>query len=207
MDRERLIQRLQWQLDFIARSVQAMDDGCSHEALRIATALRVLFHGKVKGSNGPVLKHLGCGDILLHSTCNALTPGAPRPFATDIGIPGRRLPFRMLADFPFTAVPLDEWWTQVVCIRGALEVTRADLILNAAEKDGGAHVDLTTKEIYDLPNVGWSRVVRAGDGVETEQQVELYQFDYLYRFGCEVLYSEALLDLADVTVHDEQDTP
>jgi hypothetical protein len=47
-----------------------------------------------------------------------------------------------LGDAPATrVVPIDEWLAQEVFIRGDLRLTRKAVILTAANRDGGAHVD------------------------------------------------------------------
>ena len=45
----------------------------------------------------------------------------------------------MMPNYPKT---FEEWWTQETVYRfGAFRIKRQDLVLHAANKDGGAHVD------------------------------------------------------------------
>jgi hypothetical protein len=46
------------------------------------------------------------------------------------------------------SIPVREWWEQVVQKVNEHDITRKDLILVAADKDGGAHVDKNLTPAY-----------------------------------------------------------
>jgi len=55
--------RLREQLEFVSRSAEAFDEGHKQEAVRIATALRVIFHDTKYSTS--LVKHLNGGSILI----------------------------------------------------------------------------------------------------------------------------------------------
>lgn len=46
-------------------------------------------------------------------------------------------------------LPVSAWWNQIVYIAGPVRCTRKDLVLAAADKDGGAHVDKALTPEYE----------------------------------------------------------
>jgi hypothetical protein len=161
--------KLAEQLDFIRASAQAYDQGKTHEAVRIATSLRVLFHDTDNSKS--LCRHLGKSHLMLASTMER-DPGTGDMFLGLIG---------MKAQFPITIskvqgglkiemkqgdglmrchplganmkwffVNYDQWWRKQVVFRNrSLNACRRDVILSAANKDGGAHVDAKYDAKYD----------------------------------------------------------
>lgn len=93
-------------------------------------------------------------------------------------------------------LPISEWWGQVVYIAGAVRATRKSLVLAAANKDGGAHVDSAlSKEYQVLMNtgeMGWFHY-QAEDG--PFRPIMDSHLMYLRQMGFELLNSPQLLDL------------
>src|ERR1700733_2280989 len=139
-----LKEHLKRQLDFLSRSCDAFDHGFQDEAVRIATSLRVLLHDTARSTS--LLRLLGAKDrIRLLSTVDYISENAV--FADQAGF------IRISGDGTATVVPKLEmarvknlmavktWWNQVFYVRNQFRITRKDVILAAANKDGGAHVD------------------------------------------------------------------
>jgi hypothetical protein len=140
------------QLRFLERSCEAYDAGYTDESLRIATSIRVLVHDTRNSTS--LLKHLGATNIQLSSTVE----GAPIPGSVMLSAMGRLTlttagaiwKAAITADSIKTQLPVSDWWTQIVYIFGALQLSREKLVLHAANKDGGAHVDKTLTPEYEV---------------------------------------------------------
>src|SRR5262245_44528237 len=114
------------------------------EGLRIAVSLRVLFHDTSASTS--LLTHLG-----IRPTTKVLTtfdPGYTEnkqsglisiavPFWVDSS--GARTP-PLGDDGRHDFIPATEWWDEVV-MATSHKFSRKDIILAAANQDGGAHVD------------------------------------------------------------------
>lgn len=145
------------QLGFIDRSCQAFDAGYKDEALRIAVSLRVLFHDTAKSVS--LMTHLGGHPLKLLSSVRRVSLG-PNVAAFDGvtrwtgGGPRARL-----GDGGQTEeMPFDEWWNQVLYIpRRGVRINRRNLVLTAANKDGGAHVDSSLTPEYEALLGMWMR--------------------------------------------------
>ncbi len=94
-------------------------------------------------------------------------------------------------------VPISEWWNQVVFISGKTEATRKSLVLTAADRDGGAHVDTKlTMEYETLMTTGergWFHYQGEDGAFQPVMDAHLM---YIRQMGFEVLNSPELLDLA-----------
>jgi hypothetical protein len=144
----RLIAKLKEQLQFIRRSCEAFDGGVESEAIRIATALRVIFH--TSKTSTPLVALLGIdGERMLSSSRGwgnwqdylklEMNLNSPEPI--------RCLP---LLGSPLKELPIAVWWNkESVFTYHAQNYTRRKIILSAADKDGGAHVDEKLEEYYE----------------------------------------------------------
>jgi hypothetical protein len=47
-----------------------------------------------------------------------------------------------------TYMPFSKWWTEIIYIQDAIEISRKSLVLSAANQDGGAHVDHELDDSY-----------------------------------------------------------
>jgi hypothetical protein len=201
MNKIALIDQLRRQLNFIITSCHAYDAGHRAEAVRIALAARVLFYD-TKNSRSLLIGHLGFANIKLRSTAVELVG----PSANAIGFIGPELDtcgFRPFRDDGSRDEQIDvsTWWNiePILKLRNAQEfVTRRDLVLAAANKDGGAHVDSVRPKEYDR--------LEAGLGIQAEVgypngERKLITFRYanlaaLRQVGHEILTSEELIKLA-----------
>lgn len=145
----RLAEKLQEQLRFIQRSCAAFDQGAEEEAIRIATSLRVIFHNT--NSSTSIVSHLGLsGKKILSSSrgygnwqdflSQQINLSSPQPI--------RMLP--LLGD-KFIELSMKDWWhTESVFVHDAQKYTRRKIVLSAANKDGGAHVDEKLERYYEV---------------------------------------------------------
>jgi hypothetical protein len=90
-----------------------------------------------------------------------------------------------------------EWWSQVVYVYGPVEATRKSLVLGAANKDGGAHVDTKLTKEYESLMMGglrgWFHYSPTSDGRFQPAMNE--HFLYIRQMGFELLNSPELLAL------------
>jgi hypothetical protein len=184
--------QLRRQIGFLNRSCAAYDSGHQEEALRIAVSLRVLFHDTQKSVS--LLTHLGAkGSVRVLSTFEPgyrqdAKSGLIAVFAPMWLEPTgeRTVPLDdvMRRDF----IPAAEWWSEVImCIKEKL--TRGDIVLTAANQDGGAHVDAapSKKAIEIIEGVGTFTSI--SQGRVTRRVLDNHHFPLLRQFAHEVLSS------------------
>jgi hypothetical protein len=158
-------EQLRRQILFIENSCRIYDQGHAEEAIRIAVALRVLFHDTPNSKS--ILHHLGSKSIFLLSTADLAKHSSeynlalvqPLVKVTD-----------SLTEQTMSCImtpPLDDprrrelvlfqtWWRKelIVQLENNENMNRRDLILAAANKDGGAHVDEELHPTYDKLRLG-----------------------------------------------------
>ena len=149
------------QLGALQRLVQDFDNGYFKEARRLAVILRVLFHSRKDPS---LLKRLGREAIDLVDTSPPLDPDNLLSFHGLVSLRFKDgvwsyVP-KLDSDSPLQKTPLHSWWKGVVFSdTKKRKLTRADIVLTAANQDGGAHVDGNVREDYaDLlseNSLGW----------------------------------------------------
>jgi hypothetical protein len=159
--RNSLSDRLGEHLELMRVLCECYDRGDEIVALSIATAIRVLVHD-TDSSTSP-LKHLGRKDRRYLST-NFRDPaqrvhlGLVRRI--NVGVNdgnGGEAKYWPLCDelyFPsptehFSLLAFDDWWKEPVFENAKCNLTRKDLVLIMANKDGGAHFDIEIDERYD----------------------------------------------------------
>jgi hypothetical protein len=145
----RLIEKLQEQLRFIQRSCAAFDKGAEEESLRIATSLRVIFHDTNLSTS--IISHLSLSGKKMLSSSRG--QGDWRDFlAHQINLSSPE-PIKMLplVGSQFIELSIDDWWrNEAVFIHNAQKYSRRKIILSAANKDGGAHVDDKLEKYYEV---------------------------------------------------------
>jgi hypothetical protein len=194
-------QKLREQLGFLQRSCRAFDAGCHDEAIRISQCIRVLIHDTRNQTS--LLTHLNAKNINLLSTCldiaskmqrgvgkmqifNGMGRFGPSPEGTRY--------YPKLDGNPFTRhqARVGDWWAETVFVLDPNTwVSRRDVVLNAADKDGGAHVDAALTPMYQ-------RLVDGGDlgfyvdehGEETP--ITGHHYVALRQMGYELLNSSEL---------------
>ena len=200
--------RLTQQLRFLDLSCQAYDAGYLDEAIRIAAVLRVLFHTTSKSAS--LLDQLGQTAIELLSTCTIGPLPEPPPGMKQVRLSFGLAPIEFgpegIAYVPPLGeahkkrfVPLIEWWREVVfCLIPETTVTRRDVVLGAANKEGGAHVDPTLTPKYEalISQTLWRYSRRSGNSLE-EGELSGSRFAALRQMGYEVLNSPAVIALGE----------
>lgn len=94
-------------------------------------------------------------------------------------------------------LPVEEWWTQTITTLGE-PLTRENLVLFAANKDGGAHVNAVLDPKYKRAMEPVLRNGRRGQPMEiTEQPVSDTHLVYLRQIAQELSHSLELLKLME----------
>jgi hypothetical protein len=191
---------LQRQLRFLENSCASFDTGHSDEAIRVAVVARVLVHDTARSTS--LLAHLGRTDIRLLSTTRGLPVGKTPVFfdgitttrASEAGVTVLpKLENGSCAD----QLPVSDWWSQAVVMVDGVTATRKHLVLAAANKDGGAHVDATLTPEYELLAADGSLGhLESVDRVVAEPIKEAHLMA-LRQIGYELLHSPELLALAE----------
>ena len=183
---------LRRQIGFLERSCAAYNSGHQEEALRIAVSLRVLFHDTQKSVS--LLTHIGVkGSVHVLST---FEPGYREDAKS--GLISVFTPMWLENTGERTAplgdvmrrdlIPAAEWWSEVImCMKEKL--SRADIILAAANQDGGSHVDavLGKKAMEIIEGLGTFTSV--SQGRVTRRVLDNHHFPLLRQFAYEVLSS------------------
>lgn len=192
-----LKEQLQNQIYFIGASCNAYDQGQEIEAIRIAVALRILFHDTRNQTS--LLTQLGARAVRILSTVPRMPPGAV--FFSGMGR------MRLSKTTPTIGpqlgdgstkllMPREDWWQQVVVLVGSVKASRKDIALGAANKDGGAHVDPKMGKNYEMLRHGlWARVYHEGQEIVSSEQIQRTQLLCLRQMGYEVLNSSELVAL------------
>jgi hypothetical protein len=190
------------QLHFLSASCRSFDEGFHDEAIRIAQCIRVLMHDT--RNQRSLLRHLNSKSIMLTSSCldirRRIQPGQRALFFNGMAlfgvVDGAGIYQPKLANGFNYELSVEEWWQQSIFILDAQTwVSRSDVVLAAADKDGGAHVDARLTPEYE-------RLIKGGDlgyfidehGNETP--LDGNHFVALRQMGWELLNSPALLALA-----------
>ncbi len=138
------------QLGALQRSAQLFDDGYQLEARRMAVTLRIMLHSSKYPS---LLKQLGRDEMDFVDS--------PQPFDQDNLLSFHGLVSLMFGDgevsyaakldteLPVVPTPFVRWWEGIVFADGqSRQMSRADIVLTAADQDGGAHVDGALRADY-----------------------------------------------------------
>ena len=182
--------QLKRQLDFLTRSCELYDSGHHEEAIRIAVTLRVLFHDTKSSTS--LLTHLGIKDsVSVLSTF--FVAEEPPPGELLISIPmfvtpeGVKPPLEETERKDF--IPVTQWWTEII-MRQDSNIARRDVILGAADQDGGAHVDANPSEktLELIQGIGTFEQSIGGRVIRREV-LDNHHFHLIRQFGYEVLNS------------------
>jgi hypothetical protein len=189
------------QLNFIISSCRLYDEGRIEEALRIAVAARVLFHN-TQQSKAIIGGHIDAKGLKLISTTMFKPGGSLREshFLGFIGMYPSFGCFKAMLDDVKRKEKIDwqQWWSvePIMALNKAQEsITRRQLILACANKDGGAHVDTVKPDEYErLENGLGFEVVVTFKGKSQPERVKLRYANLaaLRQIGHEILSSEEL---------------
>jgi hypothetical protein len=196
------------QLGFIERSCRDYDAGYKDEAIRIATALRVLFYDKNKCTS--LLNHLKATQIKLLATLADI--GSDPIYQMPLGVKGTvgkddwsAIPY--LDRAPIQGfIPYQDWWDKEILFRRIIGfgITRRDLVRSAANKDGGAHVDRELDPQYERVSGGFWNITFCHTDETTnlpigDPEAVVVRYTHLAalrQLGYEVLNSPELTNLA-----------
>ncbi len=189
------VKQLHRQLGFLERSCKDFDASHVDEALRMAVNLRVLFHDT--NCSTSILTHLNKkGTVKLLTTFDKIEekPGElTAVILLWVDSTGRRSP--PLGKCPRQEfIPINEWWEELI-ITGNNRLTRKDIILAAANEDGGAHVAANPRDKAQelIEGAGTFTVIRGG--VEVKIKLDNQHFNFIRQFSYEVLHSPDLISL------------
>ena len=191
---------LKRQIGFLNRSCAAFDAGQIDEAIRIATAVRVIVH-QTKNSTS-LLKHLNATTINLLSTAQGADPGtlfSMNMGTISIGSDGTSSYYPSLGEgIHKELIPVSKWWDQVIVVSHPVRLSRRKIVLSAANQDGGAHVDAVLESDYEeMKDEGFMNISASkSDGSSTSHKLENTHLVCLRQMGYELLNSPQLVKLA-----------
>jgi hypothetical protein len=189
------IEQLRRHIGFLVRSCASFDAGHTEEALRIAVTLRVLFHDTKTSIS--LLTHLGLKSLAL--VLSTFEPGyrenkEARTFSVTIPVflnsLGQRTP-PLSGSRRHEFITASEWWEEIIAYTN-YKVSRKDVVLAAANQDGGAHVDASPSKKTETMIRGFLTIKKVVAGKIIEQRINNDHFPLLRQFGYEVLNSPEL---------------
>ncbi len=190
---------LRRQLEYLRRSCELYDAGHLDEAVRLAVVIRVLIHDTKKSKS--LLQQMRVKEQVKLATSFGLPEKLPRNFQPVSVLPlfvssaegGTSVPFPL--PIPSILMTVNEWWEEMVWMQKNT-LTRREIILGTANKEGGAHVQATAPEIIQELRQGLSQISSLKvNGVEVGTP-ENYHLILIRQFAHELLNSESLTALA-----------
>jgi hypothetical protein len=206
MNKALLIDQVRRQMNFITTSCNSYDEGLRAEAIRIATAARVLFHDTNR-SRSLIRFHLQLPNLRLRSTAVPVVgPNAHFPGFIGMGPGNGFTPYG--DDSPRDEqVDLGTWWSKEPILKLSKSeelVTRKELVLAAANTDGGAHVDTRRAAEYERLEAGLNIQLDVGykDGSRGRLTLRFANLAALRQIGHEILTSKELIAIAESPIVD-----
>jgi hypothetical protein len=197
--RDRFVQKLLDQIQALQFSCAGYDAGLESEAMRLAACMRVLFHKTA--SSTPLLAHLKMEDVTMLSSDSGHNDYKGY-VAIELNLRSQTpVRCRPRLGKEFVPIPFHEWWhKQTVHSFEGRTYSRRDLVLVAANQEGGAHVDTKVKQFYrDLASgtqgisIDGSKLVyldnQAPFDQSEQQRAENTHLAMLRQFAHEVLVS------------------
>jgi hypothetical protein len=149
IDESELLVLLQEQVEFMQASCHAYDAGKWSESKRIAVALRVLLHHV--GNSNALLQQLGALETLQFGAMGEPVDAAAYHHTgplVSMFFNGTEHLFISKITPPTRFIGFEEWWTEPVYKSMAVTLTRKSIVLDSANKGGGAHVDPRVNNAY-----------------------------------------------------------
>lgn len=150
-------QQLKRQLRFLENSCKVYDEGHVDEAVRIATVIRVLVHDTQRSTS--LLSHLNAlnanivtsnrvpaNAVLFSSSLTTIQMNFESDGQGNMTHEVMQLPAG--AEAIHGVLSVFNWWNEPIMKTLEGVYTRKDIVLWAANKDGGAHVDPTLPPMY-----------------------------------------------------------
>ena len=192
-------QQLQRHLTFIRKSCDEYDKGNTDEALRIAVSLRVIFHDTSNSTS--ILTHIerkklislistfSLNNLNLPNSENVIWHTAIPLMLTSQGVKSPLETWETRA-----ILSAEEWWNEVIWKEANQDYSRKDIVLSAANQDGGAHVDSSPNHKTLKFREGPSGTVKI-NGITIQNPFVNHHFPLLRQFAYEVLNSKELTSL------------
>ncbi len=167
ISRKDLERHLEEQVKFLENSANSFDKGFEGEAKRLAATIRLLVHDTKMSAS--LLGQLGKKSGLFPDTKSENDKRSLMPYqglvSLNLNITGGETQYvAMLDDAPGKyMISFDDWWSSSVFRdNSGRGLSRKDIILIAANQDGGAHVDSALDEVYSNISkgisTGWKQV-------------------------------------------------
>jgi hypothetical protein len=199
------VRQLDKQLRFLETSSQQYDAGNVDEGIRIATALRVIFHNTAQSTS--LLTHMRATGTNILSTAGKRTSSHPDGYWPALVQIEYNVEYNTLACKPtfdvrpsaHRMVPASSWWDGEIVFYGCgKKFKRKPLVLHAANKDGGAHVDASLPQDYEwlINGADFAMGFTTPDGQAFINKLPNPHLAYLRQMAHEVLQSPDLLKLA-----------
>lgn len=190
---------LRRQFEYLRRSCELYDAGHLDEAVRLAVGIRVLIHDTQKSKS--LLRQMHVREQVKLATSFGFSAHLPKNFQPTSVFPifassvegGTSVPFPL--PIPPILMAVSEWWEEIVWMQEST-LTRKEIILGTANKEGGAHVQATAPETIQELRRGLSRITSVKIGGIEIGTPENYHFILIRQFAHELLNSESLTALA-----------
>lgn len=147
--------KLKQQMRFLKTSCELFDKGNTEEAIRLSTSIRILVHD-TKNSKS-LLNQINKKNMKFYDTSSRFSSSNLLTYQgllhMKIG-PNETEVIARLDNPPpersIKKVKFDKWWEEIIVItdENKKRFYRKDLVLYAADKEGGAHVDSQIDEDY-----------------------------------------------------------
>lgn len=190
-----LIEHLRRQIEYLRRSCELYDAGHLDEAVRLAVTIRVLLHDTDKSKS--LLRQMRVKEQVKLVTSFEKLPENFRPVSifplfanTDQG--GTSVPFSLPK--PPILITVEEWWNEIVWMQQST-LTRKKVVLDTANKEGGAHVQASAPETVRELRQGLAQISSLKiNGIEISSP-ENYHLILIRQFAHELLNSDSLIAL------------
>ena len=192
----RLLKQLKMQISFLMRSCEAFDTGLLDEGVRMSVVLRILFHNTKRQTS--LLRELNRLNIRLLSTSTGRDVESCKKLSFLEGLVlhsnGRLQPKLDRGPFRYE-LPFSDWWNEIVLVvEQGVFFSRKEIILQTADKDGGAHVDKKLTSEYERLTQNFAFLSYLdGDEEKSEAFSEYYLF-YIRQIAYEVLHSNDVIE-------------
>lgn len=195
-----LVEYLRRELNFLWYACRIFDEGYEEIAVKMAVSIRVLAHDTKHSTS--LLTQLGRPIQLLSTVPTSPPINRAWVFFGTLSSVGGAKQRPILDGNPnqHHFLPWQAWWVEpVYALRELGHFSRRDIVLPAANKDGGAHVDF--RDVPEAYKVLRDGVVRR-PGTETNEaapELTNNQFPDLRQIAHELLRSPDLVSLAKAT--------
>ena len=198
-------ENLIWQLEFLKRSCDIFDEGNEDEAIRIATTLRTLFRDT--NNSISLITLLNQKDII--KLVSTLTTDEDDHIPNNINI-SFSIPIMLTSDgrkpllestTTRKLLTIESWLNEKIMIIDGESFTREDIIITAANKDGGAHVPkkLNQKAIALKKSIGNHTIYENKRSITND--LKNHHFIILRQLAYEVLISKQIYETNNLDVY------